>query len=75
MPVIDNTYLNPKYAPKYDGEGTLDVRDALNLVLLFYTVHWTEEKKLEWHRITGTNEATTKVMCDHIRAVLSEQSQ
>jgi hypothetical protein len=70
--IVDNTYPNPKYDPKYTGEGTLDPRDALNLVLLFYTVHWTSEKRTEWHRITGTTEASTKVMCDHIRAVLSE---
>ncbi len=44
--------------------------DALKLVLLFYTIDWTEEKKAEWLRITGSHEATTKVMCDHIRTVM-----
>lgn len=56
-------------------EGTLDPRDALNLVLLFYTIDWTPEKRAEWLRITGCTEASTKVMCDHIRAVLANWGQ
>ncbi len=51
-------------APSYD------LVDALRLVPLFYTVNWTPEKKAEWLRITGSTEATTKVMCDHIRSAI-----
>lgn len=67
------TFLNPKYEPKYTGEGTLDPQDALRLVLLFHNAaQWSLEERDEWLRITGTTEASTKVMCDHIRAVLAE---
>jgi hypothetical protein len=52
-------WINPSYS----------TADALALVLLFYTINWTPEKKAEWLRITGVEEATTKVMCDHIRKV------
>jgi hypothetical protein len=69
--MIDNTYPNPKYDPKYSSDPSYSVHDALKLVLLFYTVDWTDEKKAEWLRITGTTEATTKVMCDHIRLRLA----
>jgi hypothetical protein len=31
-------------------------------VPLFYTIGWTEEKKAEWLRITGSAEATAKVL-------------
>lgn len=66
--VIDQ---NAMFDPRYTGEPSEDVRDALKLVLLFYTIDWTPEKKAEWLRITGTTEATTKVMCDHIRSWLA----
>lgn len=73
MIVEDRTYPNPKYEPKYEGEGSLDPREALMLVLLFYsTGPWTDAAKAEWLKITGTREATTKVLCDHVRAVLAE---
>lgn len=46
------------------------MRDALRAVLLFYSVKWTEERIAEWKRITGSDDASTKVLCDHIRKVL-----
>lgn len=52
------------------SDPSYDVIDALRLVPLFYTIDWTPEKKAEWLRITGTTEATTKVMCDHIRSAI-----
>ncbi len=74
MPVIDNTYPNPKYAPKYDGEPCYDLEDAVKLVLLFHSGGiWDNDKRAEWLRITGSTEATTKVMCDHLRSALAAQ--
>jgi hypothetical protein len=51
-------------------EDNAELLAALRLVLLFYTIDWTEDKKAEWQRITGATEATTKVMCDYIHAVI-----
>lgn len=47
----------------------LDRRNAaLQLVLMFHKGgQWTDEDKAEWKRITGFDEATTKVLCDYIR--------
>lgn len=45
---------------------------ALEAVLLFYSVGpWTGERRAKWLEITGEGEATTKVLCDHIRGVLN----
>jgi len=57
--------------PRDRSEPSYSTQDALSLVLLFYTIDWTPEKRAEWKRITGTHEATTRVMCDHIRSVLA----
>jgi hypothetical protein len=56
-------------------EGAFEpLRAALALVLMFYTVgEWSDEKKTEWKRITGNDDASTKAMCDHIRQVLGER--
>ena len=45
--------------------------EALELPLLFYTTDWSSAID-RWEQITGTREATTKIMCDHIRAVREE---
>lgn len=47
------------------------LREALELVLLFYNSTWDEKQRDKWWAITGKDEATTKVMCDHIRAALA----
>lgn len=60
----------PDHEVNYKQEPSYEVKDALRLVLLFYTIDWTPEKRAEWLRITGTEEATTKVLCDHIRSAL-----
>ena len=74
--IIDNTWPNPKYEPKYSGEGSLSSIDAIKLALLFHSGSpWDDGKRAEWLRITGTTEATTKVLCDHLRAVLAESKQ
>ena len=47
------------------------LRDALRLPLLFHKGgEWKAEDKELWFDITKSTEATTKVMCDHIRKVL-----
>ena len=47
------------------------LEDALKLVLMFHKGGiWSAENVIEWRRITGSEEGTTKVMCDHIRKVL-----
>ena len=49
------------------------LREVLGIVLLFYTAsHWTDIERREWKRITGSDEATTKVLADTIRGVLDE---
>jgi hypothetical protein len=57
--------------PDYESEPSYDVYDALQLVLLFHSPDWTPEKRAEWLRITGSKEATTKVLCDHVRSALA----
>jgi hypothetical protein len=60
------------HEPSYDTEPTYGMRNALRLVLLFYTVgEWSRDRKEEWKRLTGTYEATTKVLCDHVRSALA----
>ena len=57
--------------PKYKSEPSYNLLDALKLVPLFYSIGWTPEKKAEWLRITGSSEATTKVMCEHILSAIA----
>lgn len=46
--------------------------EALSLPLLFHRGgFWSAPEKERWMVITGKDEATTKVMCDHIRALLA----
>jgi hypothetical protein len=67
-----NVYMSWMMEPSYTGEPSYDIKDALRLVLLFYeSPYWTSEEKAEWLRITGTSEATTKVLCDHVRSALA----
>ena len=50
------------------------LRDALDAVLMFHSGGpWTDEKRLKWRHIVGTDEATTKQLCDHIRRVLAKE--
>jgi hypothetical protein len=56
----------------YESEPSYSVMDALKLVLLFHSGGaWDDAKIAEWLRITGTREATTKVLCDHVRSMLT----
>ena len=44
---------------------------ALEATLLFHSGQpWDKEKSSKWFQITKAYEATTKVLCDHIRKVL-----
>ena len=73
------TTLSETIASAHDGIETAVIwqngeitrlREALKLPLLFHLGHWGANSKLEWKRITGHDEATTKIMCDAIRAAL-----
>lgn len=58
--------------PDYIADVSTDIFDALRLVLLFYSAGcWDDAKQQEWLRISGTKEATTKALCDHIRSALA----
>lgn len=58
--------------PGYDTSPTYGMRNALRLVLMFYQPgQWDQDRRDEWRRLTGTNEATTKVLCDHVRSALA----
>lgn len=47
------------------------MRDALEAVLLFYrAAEWTEECRARWLELTGSTEATTKVLADTVRRAL-----
>jgi len=49
------------------------LRDAAELPLMFHAGGiWLGDNPTRWKQITGTDEATTKVMCDHIRSVLAQ---
>ena len=46
---------------------------ALELPLMFYAAGpWTDVERQRWKEITGTEEATTKTMCDAIRAATAK---
>jgi hypothetical protein len=56
----------------YTKEPRWGVMESLRLVLLFHEgVPWTPGRRAEWLEIAGTEEATTKTLCDHIRAALA----
>lgn len=45
---------------------------ALRLALLFHAGGpWGDAAQAEWWRLSGSTEATTRVLCDHIRAALA----
>ena len=47
---------------------------ALRATLMFHDASpWTDERRKDWHKMTGETEATTKVLCDLIRKVLGEE--
>lgn len=53
------------------GAAVDRMQTALEAVLLFYSpAPWDLCKQNRWFQITGSREATTRVLCDHIRQVL-----
>jgi hypothetical protein len=56
----------------YQHPQSLDPLDALKLALLFHAGGpWDDQRAAEWLRITGTREATSRVLCDTIRRTLA----
>jgi hypothetical protein len=63
----DSYILLTGKAAKNDRRMIERRNDALKLPLMFHRGGiWSAEDVAEWRRITGSDEATTKVMCDHI---------
>lgn len=51
------------------------LRRALELVLIFHQGgKWSDRDQVRWQEITGSTEATNKVMCDHVRSVLKPKA-
>lgn len=49
---------------------------ALEIPLLFHSSEpWTAERCNQWDILTGSTEATTKVMCDAIRAAIAKAKE
>lgn len=56
--------------PEQDERDRL-VQEALELPLLFHSGGaWDDDKRARWKAITGSDDASTKAMCDHIRETL-----
>jgi hypothetical protein len=45
--------------------------DACRATLLFHGVKWTDSERQEWRNITHHEEATTRVLCDTVRAAIA----
>lgn len=53
------------------AEGHDRLKAALEAVLLFHGGGpWDDRKRLRWLQLTGSNEATARVLCDTVRAAL-----
>lgn len=60
---------NPPGDPIPPHAPTLE--DAVCATLLFHSASpWTEQKRQQWERLTGTTEATTRHLCDTCRKAL-----
>lgn len=56
--------------------GSNPLVSALEAVLLFHDGgEWTLEKQLAWSNRTGWKDATTKTLCDTVRAALRTHLQ
>jgi hypothetical protein len=54
-----------------DAETDKALADALEATLLFHSGGpWDAAKQARWLELTGVAEATTKALCDHLRAVV-----
>ena len=73
MSIYDNTGTGSGYIQRL---ASMAIEDALRAVLMFHDgTTWDAERRAEWKRITGSDEATTKVLCDHVRAALAFASE
>lgn len=51
----------------------MEKEKALRAVLLFHGAGpWDAEKRIEWSNLTGETEATTKILCNVVRAALKD---
>lgn len=55
--------------------GRIDqLRTALRAALLFHSGgEWDDAKRQQWQELTGSTEATTKVLCNTVRAALGDE--
>ncbi len=52
------------------------LREALELALMYHKGgEWDHAAQKKWFRITGNEDATTRVLCDHIRVVLENTKE
>ena len=51
-----------------------EMRDVIHALLLFYHggLDWNDDTRREWKRLTGNNDATTRVLADFARRVLAK---
>lgn len=50
------------------------LREACEAVLMFYqAVDWGEKSRNRWAALTGSKDATTRVMCDTVRRALGQK--
>jgi hypothetical protein len=62
--------------PRPPAEIIKRLKLALELPLLFHSGRqWDQTQIARWESITGSKDAYTKLMCDHIRTVLKEAEE
>lgn len=74
FPQLDGSEGRPRTSPLGEADPLLqqlNMLSALEAVLLFHSGgDWDEKKRSKWKSLTGKDEATTKVLCDLVRAAL-----
>lgn len=60
----------PAELEQFTGDPSYSVLDALALPLLMFGPPSPAGTAAEWLRITGKDEMSARVMCDHIRSVI-----
>lgn len=65
----------PSEGPIWSSEAQAR-QAALEAVLLFHSgAPWDDRKTSIWQYLTGTHEATTKVLCDTVRSALNFEAR
>lgn len=55
------------------GANVERLRKALRVVLFFYSPSpWDEAKRRRWHELSGHEDASSKNLCDVVRAALAD---